>query len=122
MKKLTEFLSIVEKNKDFVLLKVDDHHCGISDVNETLKMNGFDGRESFIRIMFPRSNFAGNAMTWAVTLWYSGREPANTETFYFNDFTTNPPLVEFWVERLVAALKELCGVDGDSSVTAELKW
>lgn len=120
MKKLTEFLSIVEKNKDFVLLKVDDHRD--SGVCETLMMNGFDGRESFIRIMFPRSNFAGNMLTWAVTLWYSGREPVNTETFYFNDFTTNPLLVEFWVEHLVAALKELCSVNGDSTATAELKW
>lgn len=117
MMKLSEIMTVVEKTKDFVLLKVAS--AQIDGVSTALKMNGFDGRETFIRVMFPRS--LGNVMTWAVTFWWSGREPANAETYYFNDFTTNPPLVEFCVERLVAAFKELCG-DNGSNVIEELKW
>ena len=116
-KSLKDILTVVEKNDNFIYLNVDDY---TKDENRrALVMNGFDGRETFIRVMFPRS--IGNVMTWAVTFWWSGREPANTETYYFNDFTTNPPLVEFCVERLVAALKELCG-DNGSTVIEELKW
>ena len=99
MKKLSELLTVVADNDDFVLLQVQGTNSW--DTGCTLQMNGFDGRESFIRV----SNF--NPDMAIVTFWYSGRTPENTLTFLFKKDEPVRDETDFAFEKLKTALVEL---------------
>ena len=99
--KLSKILRIEDKNENFIYFKV---LCGIndSDRDSALTMNGFDGRETFIRVKMAEGKIE------AITCWYTSRTPENVLTFYFTSALSTPdPLAKCMHDSLMEAIEEL---------------
>ena len=101
MKKLSEVIKLEAKNDNFVYFRVLG---GVNDSarDNALTMNGFDGRETFIRVKI------GDGMIEAITCWISCRTPENVLTFYFTpELCTPDPLAKCMYDALKEAMTEL---------------
>ena len=101
MSKLSEILKLEAKNDNFIYFEVPGR-MDDSARDLALTMNGFDGRETYIRAKMAKRKIE------AITCWYNTRTFPSVKTFFFTpELSTTDPVAKCMCDSLMEAIKEL---------------